>query len=59
MTIAMMIPIIIIIIKNSSFHKSKYNNMNAFTVQNKEQFPIRVYYDHNGVYLRLHSKEDI
>lgn len=58
MMAAMMITIIIKI-KNSSFHKSKYNNKNAFTVQNKEEFPLRINYDHNGVYLRLHSKEDI
>jgi hypothetical protein len=59
MTTMMMAMIIIINIKNGSFHKSKYNNKNAFTIQNKEEFPLRVNYDHNGVHLRLHSKEDI
>lgn len=60
MTITMMMATIIIIkINIGSFHKSKYNNKNAFTIQNKEEFPLRVNYDHNGVYLRLHSKEDI
>jgi hypothetical protein len=58
MLTAMMITIIIKI-KNGSFHKSKYNNKNVFTVQNKEEFPLRVIYDHIDVYLRLHSKEDI